>query len=165
MKVDKFVACSNCPGSIYHVWDEEEPERCTCGRPDVLEEGMMRTTVNHVKVLRKLNWEKWVDWNPQELTREYTAKEMLQEEVQDYTCPMVIVGSDVVSLYPSMDVTRCSELMKEAILSSPIVWDNVDYLECARYVALNWSSEKCRASRLRRILPWRRKTRGSRPGI
>ena len=55
--------------------------------------------------------------------------------------------------------------MKEAVLSSPIIWENVDYLECARYVALNLSLEKCRASNLRRVLPWRRGTRGTRPGM
>ena len=103
MKEGQFVASSRCPGNIYHVWDEDEPERCTCGRMDVLEEGMVRTTVSHVKVLRRQNWEKWVDWNPHELTREYTTRDMLQEEVQDYTCPMVIIGSDVVSLYPRME--------------------------------------------------------------
>ena len=51
------------------------------------------------------------------------------------------------------------------LLTSPIVWKNVDYLECSRYVALNWSNEKRRRSSLRRILPWRRKTQGTRPGI
>ena len=45
------------PWSIYYVWNKEEPEKCTCGRMDVLEEGMIRTTVNFTKVLRKQNWE------------------------------------------------------------------------------------------------------------
>ena len=47
-------------------------------------------------------------------------------------------GSDVVRLYPNLDVTRVSEMRLEAILRSPIIWENVDYLECSRYVALNW---------------------------
>ena len=131
----------------------------------MLEDGYVRATVNFVKLLRRHNWEEQANWKPSEMTRVFTTKEMLEEEIQDYTCPMVVVGSDVVSLYPNLDVTRCSEIMKEAILRSPIKWDNMDYLECARYVALNWSHEKCRASRLRRILPWRRKSRGSRPGM
>ena len=102
--------------SLRDVWSEDEPEKCTCGRMDVLEEGMMRTTVNYMKVLRRQNWEKWVGLNPEEVTRDYTTKEMLQEKIQDYTCPMVIIRSDVASLYPGMDVARCSELMKEAVL-------------------------------------------------
>ena len=44
-------------------------------------------------------------------------------------------------------------------------WDNIDWLEFSRYIALNWSLEQCRKSKLRRILPTRRKTGGSRPGI
>ena len=69
-----------------------------------------------MRVLRRQNWEKRVRWDPREMTREFTTKDMLQEEIQDCTCPMVIIGSDVASMYPSMDVARCSELMKEAVL-------------------------------------------------
>ena len=55
--------------------------------------------------------------------------------------------------------------VKEAVLKSGIKWQEIDYLEGARYVALNWSEQQCRSSGLRRILPWRRGTRGSRPGL
>ena len=44
-------------------------------------------------------------------------------------------------------------------------WENMDWLECSRYVALNWSQAQCRSSKLRRVLPWRRGTRGTKPGI
>ena len=62
---------------------------------DVLEDGMVRTTVNFLKVLRKQNWEKGFNWDHKDVTREYTTKQMLQEKIQDYMCPLVI-GSDVV---------------------------------------------------------------------
>ena len=52
---------------------------------------------------------------------------MLHEEMQDFTCPMVVIGSDMVSLYPNLDVTRVCEMMQEAILISPIILENVDY--------------------------------------
>ena len=164
-RAESFQACSNCPGSLYYKWDRDDPELCTCGRDDMVEDGYVRTTVNFVKVLRRQIWEEKTNWDPSDMTREFTTKEMLEEEVQNYTYPMVVIWSDVVSLYPNPDVIRCSEIMREAILMSPIVWESMDYLECSRYVALNWNHEKCRASSLRRILPWRRKIRGSRPGM
>ena len=40
-----------------------------------------------------------------------------------------------------------------------------DRLEAVRYIALNWDEVKCKTSLLRRVLPVRRKKRGSRPGI
>ena len=41
----------------------------------------------------------------------------------------------------------------------------MDWLEAARYLALNWTDKQCRDSSLRRILPWRRGKRGTRPCI
>ena len=51
------------------------------------------------------------------------------------------------------------------MLESNIKWEENDYLEGARYVALNWSEDKCRSSGLWRILPHRRKNKGIRPGL
>ena len=62
---------------------------------------------------------------------------------------MVMIGSDVVSLYPNLDVARASRLMYEAIQASTLDWNNVDWLECCQYIALNWSQEQCRRSSLR----------------
>ena len=91
--------------------------------------------------------------------------DMLPEDIQDHCSPMTVIGSDVVALYPNMEVERAAEIMKEAILRSTMEFKNVDLLECSRYVALNWTQEQCRASKIRRILPWRRGTRGTRPGM
>ena len=55
--------------------------------------------------------------------------------------------------------------MKEAVLRSPVTWQDVDYLEAARYIALNWDEETCIKSNLRKVLPRRRGTTGTRPGI
>ena len=51
------------------------------------------------------------------------------------------------------------------IIKSEIVWTDIDYLEAARFVALNWSGDKCRRSKLSRILPTRRCKTGPRPGV
>ena len=55
--------------------------------------------------------------------------------------------------------------MGRAIQKSDIKGEEVDYFEGARYVALNWSEEQGRGSPLWRLLPRRRCTRGSRPGL
>ena len=55
--------------------------------------------------------------------------------------------------------------MKEAVLGSSMVFQEVDYMEAVRYLALNWDAETCRRSHLRRILPTRRGRRGNRPGV
>ena len=67
--------------------------------------------------------------------------------------------------YPSLDITKVVEDVQRAVLESDIKWQGMDYLEASRYVALNWSEEQCRTSGLRRILPTRRYTTGSRPGL
>ena len=78
---------------------------------------------------------------------------------------MVIIGNDVVSLFPNLDVNRVAQNMKEAVLSSPVRWAEIDYLEATRYIALNWTDEQCQKSNLRRVLPRRRGKTGTRPGM
>ena len=93
------------------------------------------------------------------------SREVNPEDIQDFDEPMVIIGSDVISLYPNLDVTKVSKEMREAIKVAKIEWEEVDYREAARYVALNWSREQCERSPLSRILPRRRGRTGVRPGI
>ena len=78
---------------------------------------------------------------------------------------MVLIGGDVVSLYPSLDIKKIVKWMREAVLKSNIKWEGVDYGECARYIVLNWDEEKCRRSALRRVLPVRRSKQGTKPDI
>ena len=58
-----------------------------------------------------------------------------------------------------------TERVREAVIMSSIKWENIDYLEAVRYIALNLTAEECTQSGLRRVLPWRRKTTGTRPGL
>ena len=96
---------------------------------------------------------------------ELQSKEVPLEELQEQGVPMVIVGTDVVNLYPSLDIDRVVEDVEQAMLDTKIRWTEIDYLEAARYVALNWSEDECRRSGLGRILPRRRKSGGRRPGL
>ena len=89
----------------------------------------------------------------------------LPEDLQDYESKMVLIGSDVVSLYPNLEVGKVVDTVREAVLKSKMTWEDVDYLEGVRYLALNWTQEEYNKSKLRRILPVRRGRRGGRPGI
>ena len=122
-------------------------------------------TMNFVKIRRRLEWEKLVDWDDEDLDRKLDSRDALQEDLQDYSIPLVIIGSDVISLYPNLDTTRVDENMIEIVKGANLVWSNVDLLEGARYLALNWTEEQVRRSSLRRLLPWRRSNRGTRPGM
>ena len=78
---------------------------------------------------------------------------------------MVIIGSDVEALYPSLEGQRVAMIVYEAILRSKVKWQKIDYMEATRYIALNWTAEQCRSSKLRRVLPTRRGKTGVRPGL
>ena len=104
-------------------------------------------------------------WDPNDKSRIISSKDVNPEDLQDFMTPMVLVGTDVESLYPNLKVAEVSKRMKEAILESEMKWEDIDYMEAARYVALNWEEEKCRKSKLRKILPRRRGKTGARPGI
>ena len=106
-----------------------------------------------------------MDWEDEDLDRLVDSTEALQEDLQDWSSPFVVIGSDVVSLYPNLDTGKIVENLGEIIGRANIKWTNVDLLEGARYSALNWSEEQIRRSSLRRIIPWRRSNRGTRPGM
>ena len=100
-----------------------------------------------------------------DLDRRYTVMESLPEDVQDQSQPIVVVGTDVVNLYPSLDIGKVVDIVKDAVLQSRVSWEEMDYLEASRYIALNWTKEQCDGSKLRRLLPTRRYATGSRPGL
>ena len=137
---------SNRSGKNDHVPTVRNVQQATKSR-------RVATTINFMKTLRRKNWEEKVKWNENMII---SSKESLPEDLQNFNCPMVCIGSDVVSLYPNLDIGEVSKKMKEAILNSPITWQDIDYLEATRYIALNWDNEKCRSSKLSKFLPRRR---------
>ena len=90
---------------------------------------------------------------------------MLPEDIQDHESPMVLIGCDVDALYPSLEIESTARILREEIIKSTVQWDDIDYMEGARYIALNWDAEKCTRSSLRRVLPVRRYNNGTRPCI
>ena len=106
-----------------------------------------------------------MDWDNEDEERILDSQDALEEDLQDFSAPMVIVGSDVESLYPNLDVDQVIRRIEEEVIRTDMEFDNIDYLEATRYLALNWSEEQCRTHPLRRVLPWRRGRRGTRPGM
>ena len=93
------------------------------------------------------------------------SREVEKELVQDRTKNMMIIGSDVEALYPSLEDMEVAEVVYKAIMESKVKFVNVDYREAVRYIAMNWSAQRCGQSDLRRVLPWRTNKGGVRPGV
>ena len=106
------------------------------------------------EILSTVQEEGWVD-----------SKGVDQEMIHDFGKPLEIIGWDVNALYPSLDWVTTEGVVREAILKSNIKWEDIDYMEGCRYIALNLSADECRKSNLSRILPVRRSKNGSRPGV
>ena len=54
-----------------------------------------------VTKMRRGLWEEQYGWSMEDEGRIFRGDEVLPEDLQDYTKPMVIIGNDVVNLYPS----------------------------------------------------------------
>ena len=79
--------------------------------------------------------------------RKFSGKEVLPEYLQEQDKPMALVATDVTN---QLDVNKVVEEVRQAILD--IQWREIDYLEAAWYIALNWTEEQCRSSCLWRFL-------------
>ena len=166
MQLGEYESCTVCNGVEPHVREDGHPELCSCEDQDgISAEGRILITRGAMKRLRRLNWMENIGWDDGNITVEYDGREVLHEDLQHQGVPMVLIGTDVINLYPSLDIERVVEDVQQAILDSNITWREIDYLEAARYVALNWPEDKCRSSGLWRVLPKRRHKGGTRPGL
>ena len=194
LQYKEMVACGKCEESEGYTWTEDKPDLCRCvdvkpyedkcerdeeaaieGQDRLVEDNQSnggedtpkyetRCSYKYIQTLRRLDWEKSVEWEEDE-DRILDSTEVLEEDLQDYSVPMVVIGSDVVNLYPNLDVEKIVERVADEVERTDMSFSNVDYLESTRYLVLNWTQEECRRSGLLRVLPWRRKNRGTRPGI
>ena len=69
------------------------------------------------------------------------------------------------SNYQKLTWSAGGEEVFRAIMESNIEWQQVNWKEGCRYLALCRGYTWCRTSPLRRVLPWRRNAKGSCPGI
>ena len=102
------------------------------------EEGRQMATKGCMRKMRRSRWEDDQKWDGDDMDRLFRGGEMLHEDVQDQSSPRVVIGTDVVNLYPSLDIAKVVGTVRRAVLNSKITWEEVDYLEAARYIALNW---------------------------
>ena len=78
----------------------------------------------------------------------------------------IIVGSaDVVGLYPACKALHSGQVVKELILKSKMEVRSVNYRECARYCAMKYSKSEIYANGIARVVPTRRFTKGTKPGL
>ena len=52
------------------------------------------------------------------MDRKLSSKDARPEQIQEYEKRMVIIGSDVVQLYPNLEVDKVVQRVKEAVVES-----------------------------------------------
>ena len=157
MNEGEFVACMTCLGDDEYRWSEDYPELCKCEDEDdgIDDQGYVKVTAGCMMKMRRTIWDEGSkDWP---MDREVIGREVPPDMLQDFSEPMVVLGSDVINLYPSLDIGQVVDEVREAVMETEICWESIDYLEAARYVALNLSAVECSMNELRRVLPTRRK--------
>ena len=93
------------------------------------------------------------------------SKDVDKKWVQDRNQKMVIIGSDAVSLYPSLTKQESADEVANAVLESGIKFEGVNWKEATRFLVLGRDETWCRSSKLWRVLPRRKFKHGTRPGL
>ena len=149
-----------------HYWETKEGQDPSFWLEDSKEEKIKKINPITLKKLRRQEWLKNIaEEDLMDENKVWEVSEVLQEDIQDVENKMVIVGSDVEALYPSLDVTGCGKIVLEEVMRTSITWEDLDYLEGTRMIVLNRSAEYSRRHELSRVLPVRRKKTGTRPGV
>ena len=154
-------------------WETEEGRDTTFWEVSYEEWKIMEEEKRKIKVapwkMKELRKEEWRNSQKEEdlvdLDKVWRPQEVLQEDIQDFHSEMVVIGCDVESLYPNLDVEECGKIVETEMMRSRITWEDLDFLEGCRMIALNRSAAYCRNHPLQRVLPVRRKRTGCRPGV
>ena len=75
-----------------------------------------------------------------------------------------LIGLDVVALFPSMQSKTTGKIIRQYVRDSPLKIEGFDWREGARYIVINkkyTGDLEC----IWKVLPWRRKVKGTAPGI
>ena len=84
--------------------------------------------------------------------------------IQDQSKKILIVGSDVEALYPSLEAVEVAQIVYKAVMETEVKFVGVHLQEACRMIALTSSEQECRLGPLKRVLPVRRYNNGTRPG-
>ena len=77
----------------------------------------------------------------------------------------VIVGADVIGLYPSLDAEQTAEAVRKETINSEVSFEGVNHKEALRYIAVNCDKFEIRKMGLEHLVPSRRFTKGQKPTI
>ena len=101
-------------------------------------EDLLSRVENFNKKLEELRLEKGTDW--------------------DWRQDFMLIGSDVVSLFPSLSAEKTAEAVRNQILKSKMTWQNIDYDWIRLYLHLN---EKLvdNIDKIKHLLPCKKKNR------
>ena len=116
------------------------------------------------------NWEReqpelGYNTDEEEFNEEDDDLDALYEDEERQEQEIVVVGSDIVSLFPSITAEQGGKLCREAMLETEIKFEGVNFIEIAIYIALNYSSHYKIPADVRDLIPQRKKARGQRPGV
>ena len=79
---------------------------------------------------------------------------------------LILLGTDAVGLFPSLDSQACAALIRSEYESTDkFTIESGDWRELMRYIVLNTSRSRVYKEGLGRCCPWRTGTRGRAPGI
>ena len=92
------------------------------------------------------------------------ACEVENDKVQEEP-DLVVVGSDVEALYPSLTDVEVGLIRFKAVMESKVEFQNINYRKATQYIAMCLSKEEQMLSPLKRILPRRTSKGGVRPGV
>ena len=93
------------------------------------------------------------------------SREVPKEWIQDRSRALFIIGTDAVSLYPSLEKQVSADEVAIAVEESSLKWEGVRWKEATRFLVLGRDDSWCRRSSLWKILPRRRYKHGARPGL
>ena len=77
---------------------------------------------------------------------------------------IIMFGSDVVALFPSMTEKRTGKIVREQAEKSDLKCDGFDWSQVALYISIN-REKTGDLAKIERLLPWRKSTRGTAPGM
>ena len=78
---------------------------------------------------------------------------------------IICIAFDVIGLYPSLSARETGKIGNQELLNSDVKFEDINYLEISRYIAVTSSVWEIQRTGDRRLVPYRSKTKRTRPGI
>ena len=98
--------------------------------------------------------------------------DMIQAEIEGEKGDKVVMGdekmiiaSDIVKMFPSMDAEDTSKAVEEEIIRSRMSFSQINVKETQRYLAMTATRKEIKDAKVEEFVPRREHTRGPAPGI